>query len=107
MSVNNQQFDRDLEPIRLRGVRFPLHFNVIVPFSVVADDLGAPITRRMWLEEPEADVYLGVPYTLSFPKGSRCLWVPRRNGLIEFISPSGSTTLVDRIPEVPIAVDVE
>jgi len=83
-SQSNNTFDRDLAAIRPQGRRFPLVYNVIVPVHIV----NGQITRLHWLEEPEADVYGGVPYTLSIPGGTRCLWVPRVKGSnLEYIAP--------------------
>jgi hypothetical protein len=69
-------------------MRFPSKFNVIVPLSYSTGQ----IIRPMWLEEPEADAYLGAAYTLIVPGGTRCLWTRRDiagQGNLEMIYPMG------------------
>jgi len=92
---SNNTFDRDLAPIRLRGQRFPSVFNVIVPINYNSGQ----VIRPHWLEEPEADAYLGLPYTLSVPVGTRCLWVPRVDtGYFEMIYPLGAPSNEYQLP---------
>jgi len=107
MSKQSNTFDRDLEPIRLRGRRFPLSFNVIVPFN----GLGAQIVRPSWLYEPEADAYFGVPFTLKIPAGIRCLWTPRTSRPYEVAFPLEGNSINPDIQldlsGMPIAAEFE
>jgi len=86
MSKESNTFDRDLNPIRIRTLKFPRAFNVLVPYSASQTQ----ITRRSWLDEPEADFYTGIPFTITLPAGSRCLWTARIDGYAENIQPQGA-----------------